>query len=178
MLQENASANSRHIATLQREGSALIKSPIAARKCTRMSRTQISCLCHLCAALFTEDKSVIDAETDFDDQLLWHRDVSTLEASAEYGCSLCLTILRGFPPPERAWAHKYLNLASEDERMNDPRGRCKFTERDDQTPGYNLDLFYPYLPPSEDGAEDTFYVQVSLIPFEGKSEPVSDFSFY
>jgi hypothetical protein len=143
-----------------------------------MSRTQISFLCHLCAALFTEDKSVIDAEAGFDDQLLWHRDVSTLEESAENGCSLCLTILRGFPPQDRAWAHKYLNLASEDERMDDPRGRCRFIERHDQTPGYDLSLFYPYLPPSEGGTEDIFCVRVSLIPFEGKSEPVSDFSSF
>lgn len=62
--------------------------------------------------------------------------------------------------------------------MDDPRGRCGFTEGHDRSPEYNLDLFYPYLPPSEGGAKDTFYVQVSLIPFEGKSEPVSDFSSF
>lgn len=124
-------------------------------------------LCDPCAALFKEQQSVRDINSAFRKPATQHRDVRSLEASAENGCSLCLTILRGFPQQELAWAHKYLDLASNEGTAGEYRGDYEF-ELSQEGQGYELHFYYRYLPPTcEVGDYDIFHLLVCLIPYEG-----------
>lgn len=132
-----------------------------------MSSPRRSPLCDPCATLFKERQSVRDIESTFRKPPTQHRDVRSLEASAENGCSLCLTILRGFPQQELVWAHKYLNLASNEGTVEEYRGDCDF-ELSQEGQGYDLHFYYRYLPPTcEVGDYDIFHLLVCLIPYEG-----------
>src|SRR5271154_617511 len=132
-----------------------------------MSSLRRSPLCDPCAALFKEQQSVKDIDSTFRTPPAQHRDVRSLEASAENGCSLCLTILRGFPQQELAWAHKYLDLASNEGTVEEYRGDYDF-ELSRQGQGYDLHFYYRYLPPTcEVGDYDIFRVLVCLVPYEG-----------
>src|SRR5271156_5317100 len=130
-----------------------------------MSSPRRSPLCDPCTDLFKERQSVRDIGSHLG--TTQHRDVRSLETSAENGCSLCLTILRGFPQQELAWAHKYLDLPSNEETVEEYRGDYDF-ELSQEGQGYDLHFYYRYLPPTcEVGNYDIFHLLVCLIPYEG-----------
>src|SRR3989440_1458482 len=121
-----------------------------------MSSPPRSSLCDPCAALFKEQQSVRDIDSAFRKPSTQHRDVRSLEASAENGCSLCLTLLRGFPQQELAWAHKYLDRAFNEGIVEECRGAYGF-ELSQEAQGHDLHFYYRYLPPTyEVGDYDLF----------------------
>jgi hypothetical protein len=76
-------------------------------------------------------------------------------------------ILRGFPQQELAWAHKYLDLSSNEETVKEYRGDYDF-ELSQEGQGYDLHFYYRYLPPTcKVGDYDIFHLLVCLIPYEG-----------
>ena len=126
-------------------------------------------LCDACATLFKEGQMVKDNDSPFWDSVpvRWHRDVRSLECSAENGCSLCSTILRGFPQQELAWARRYLDLGSDEGTVVEYRGDYRF-ELFQEGQGYELHFYYRYLPPTcKAGDYDIFHLRVCLIPYEG-----------
>lgn len=138
-----------------------------------MSSPPRSPLCDPCVALFKERQSVRDINSTFRKPTTLHRDVRSLKASAENGCSLCLTILRGFPQQELAWAREYLDLASNEGTVEAHRGDYEF-EPSQEGQGYELHFYYRYLPPTcEVGDYDIFHLLVCLIPYEGMPKKYS-----
>ena len=122
-------------------------------------------LCDACSALFTED---LKWNASMYHLNLRHGDVRTLQDSAGRGCSLCLTILKGFPRRELAFAHAYLNLVSQDKTIEDAEAKGQFSKAPTRH-GYSLHLFYLYLNPFRNLQHDLFCNRVDITPFEGES---------